>query len=91
MATTLTFPYNQPAGTGQGYFLAPDPNGASGIVIVTSTAGDVELRITRYNAPDYIVPVPSGTTIAVGLGNIQTIGIFAVANATGTLYFITNV
>lgn len=91
MATTLFFPYNQPAGTGQGYFVAPDPLGDSGIVQVQSTAGRVELRITRYNAPDFVAQIPSGASYAVSLGNIQTIGIYAIDNATGSLYFITEV
>lgn len=91
MPTTLTFPYTLGAGVGQGFYVAVDPPGTSGIVIVTATTGTVELRITRYNAPDFITTVPAGATFAASIGNIQTIGLFAVTAATGTLYFITNV
>ncbi|MBS5913246.1 hypothetical protein P4H42_31795 [Paenibacillus macerans] len=91
MPVTLTFPYSQAAGVGRGYFVAADAPGAAGIVTVASTTGDVELRITRYNAPDFVTTVTSGTTFSVSIGNIQTIGILALQTATGTLSLITNV
>ncbi|WP_018750046.1 hypothetical protein [Paenibacillus sanguinis] len=91
MAVTLTLPYTQAAGVGQGYFVAPDPLGVTGIVTITATAGNVELRITRYNAPSFIQPVAAGSTFSVGLGNIQTIGVFAGTAATGIVTLITNV
>ncbi|MGG6313415.1 hypothetical protein [Paenibacillus macerans] len=91
MAVTLTLPYVQAAGVGQGYFVAADPLGPSGIVTVTATAGNVELRITRYNAPTFVQTITGGSTFSVGLGNIQTIGIFALTAATGIITFVTNV
>lgn len=91
MAVTLTFPYTQGAGVGQGYFVAADAPGAFGIAIVAAATGNVQLRITRFNAPDFIQTVLAGQTFAVELGNVQTIGIFALTAATGTLTFITSV
>ncbi|MCM3700960.1 S-Ena type endospore appendage [Paenibacillus macerans] len=91
MPVTLTFLYSQAAGVGQGYFVAADAPGATGIVTVGSTSGDVELRITRYNAPDFVATVTSGSTFSVSISNIQTIGILALQTATGTLSLITNV
>ncbi|MGP0584659.1 hypothetical protein [Paenibacillus timonensis] len=91
MAFTLTYPYAQAAGVGQGYFVAADPLGPTGIVTVAATLGNVELRITRYNAPDFIQTVTQGSTFTVELGNIQTIGIFALTAATGVLTLITPV
>lgn len=91
MAFTLTFPYAQAAGVGQGYFVAADPLGPTGIVTVAATLGNVELRITRYNAPDFIQTVMEGNTFTVELGNIQTIGIFALTFATGLVTLITPV
>ncbi|MBM6997818.1 hypothetical protein IM700_019320 [Paenibacillus sp. DXFW5] len=91
MAFTLTYPYAQAAGVGQGYFVAADPLGPTGIVTVAATLGNVELRITRYNAPVFIQTVTQGSTFTVELGNIQTIGIFALTAATGTLTLITPV
>jgi len=91
MAFTLTFPYAQAAGVGQGYFVAADPLGPTGIVTVQATVGNVELRSTRYNAPDFIQTVTQGSTFSVQLSNIQTIGIFALTAATGTITLITPV
>ncbi|MNN17259.1 hypothetical protein D3C76_81310 [compost metagenome] len=91
MAFTLTFPYAQAAGVGQGYFVAADPLGPTGIVTVAASLGNVELRITRYNAPDFIQTVTEGNTFTVELGNIQTIGIFALTFATGLVTLITPV
>ncbi|MFD1179177.1 hypothetical protein ACFQ3W_23190 [Paenibacillus puldeungensis] len=91
MPVTLNFPYTLGAGVGQGFYVAADPPGTSGIVTVSTTTGTIELRITRYNATTFTTTVPAGTTFAVSIGNIQTIGIFAVTAATGTLSFITNV
>lgn len=91
MAFTLTFPYAQAAGVGQGDFMAADPLGPTGIVTVQATVGNVELRITRYNARDFIQTVTQGSTFSVQLSNIQMIGIFALMAATGTITLITPV
>ncbi|WP_059050076.1 hypothetical protein [Paenibacillus senegalimassiliensis] len=91
MPVTFTLPYTQGAGVGQGYFVAPDPLGVAGVVTITATAGNVELRITRYNAPSFIQPVAAGSTFSVGLDKIQTIGVFAVTAATGVVTLTTTV
>ncbi len=89
MAIQLTFPYNQAAGVGQGYYVAQDPLGTKGVVTVASTAGAVHLVITRYNAPTFEFTVPAGSTFSVSIGNVQTIGLLALgAPVTGTLYYL---
>ncbi|GJM75188.1 hypothetical protein HMSSN036_74040 [Paenibacillus macerans] len=90
MPVTLTFPYSQAAGVGRGYFVAADAPGAAGIVTVASTTGDVELRITRYNAPD--LSPPSLPVRRFGKHRQHPNDRYlALQTATGTLSLITNV
>jgi voltage-gated potassium channel Kch len=88
MANFLFIPYNQAPGVGQGYYVAQDPLGTRGVVTVASTAGAVHLVITRYNAPIFETTIPAGSTFAVSIGHVQTIGLLALgAAATGTLSY----
>ncbi|MDF2925865.1 MAG: hypothetical protein K0R57_4779 [Paenibacillaceae bacterium] len=88
MAISLVFPYNQAAGVGQGYYVAQDPLGTRGVVTVASTAGAVELVITRYNEPTFRTVIPAGATFSVSIGQVQTIGLLALgAPVTGFLYY----
>lgn len=87
MAITLILPYTQAAGVGQGYYVAQDPLGTKGTITVTNTGGAVNLVITRYNAPTFEATIPAASTFAVSIGNVQTIGILALAAATGTIFY----
>lgn len=86
--TTLFFAYTQAAGVGQGYYVAQDPLGTKGVVQVFSTTGAVALVITRYNAPTFETVIPAGSTFAVSLEHVQTIGLLALgAPVTGELNY----
>lgn len=87
MATTLILPYVQAAGVGQGYYVAQDPLGTKGTITVNNAGGAVELVITRYNAPTFQTIIPAGASFAVSIGNVQTIGLLALAAATGTIIY----